>query len=333
MAMIEKALITGFGDESKITVVHEEVPAPSANEVQAEVEFSGFSGADINMRRGTYPMQKKPPFTPGYCFVGRVTANGSRSTKFPIGTRVACLSIYGAEAELINVPEKYLVSVPEGVDSQQATAVILDWSTAYGMVMRAAHVEAGDKVFVHGLSGAVGYAVFTLAKMQGATVFGTASSRKHADLVQAGATPYAYSGKEWISAMQATGGMDAAFDPLGFESWDESYSILRKGGVLVGYGLNLPALSGTAPRPALPALIKLLARNLVFWTGKRTKFYFISRDSKYYLSDLAALFDLLGTGRLSVPIKAVIPLRDIQRAHGGWSQGAGVGAIMIHVRD
>jgi len=53
MAMIQKALITGFGDESKITVVQEEIPAPSANEVQVEVEFSGFSGADINRRRGT----------------------------------------------------------------------------------------------------------------------------------------------------------------------------------------------------------------------------------------------------------------------------------------
>src|SRR5216110_2196414 len=304
MAMIQKALITGFGDESKITVVQEEVPAPSGNEVQVEVEFSGFSGADINMRRGTYPMQKKPPFTPGYCFVGRVTANGSRSTKFRIGTRVACLSIYGAEAELINISEKYLVSVPEGVDAQQATAVILDWNTAYGMVMRAARVEAGDKVFVNGLSGAVGHALLTLAKMQGATVYGTASGRKHAD-----------------------------FDPLGFESWDESYSILRKGGVLVGYGLNLPALSGTGPRPALPAVIKLLARNVMFWTGKRTKFYFISRDSKNYLSDLEALFDLLRTGRLSVPIKAVIPLRDIQRAHREWSQGAGIGSIMIQVRE
>src|SRR5947207_10318713 len=186
MAMIQKALITGFGDESKITVVQEEIPATSANEVQVEVEFSGFSGPDINMRRGTYPMQKKPPFTPAYCFVGRVTANGSGSSKFRIGTRVACLSIYGAEAELINVPEKYLVSIPEGIDSQQATALILDWSTAYGMVMRAGHVEAGDKVFVHGLSGAVGYAVFTLAKMQGATFYGTDSGGKHADLVLTG---------------------------------------------------------------------------------------------------------------------------------------------------
>jgi len=81
MAMIQKALITGFGDESKITVVQEEIRAPAANEVQVEVEFCGFSGADINMRRGTYPMQEKPLFTPGYCFVGRVSANGSRSNQ------------------------------------------------------------------------------------------------------------------------------------------------------------------------------------------------------------------------------------------------------------
>ena len=71
----------------------------------------------------------------------------------------------------------------------------------------------------------------------------------------------------------------------------------------------------------------------MFWTGKRTKFYFISRDSKYYLPDLEALFDLLRTGRLSVPIKAVIPLRDIQRAHREWSQAAGIGSILIQVRE
>jgi len=128
MTMIQKALITGFSDESKITVVQQEIRA---------------------------------------------------------------------EAELINVPEKYLVSVPEGVDSQQATAVIQDWNTAYGMVMRAARVEPGDKVFVHGLSGGVRHALLTLAKMEGATVYGTASGCKHADLVEARATPYAYSGKEW----------------------------------------------------------------------------------------------------------------------------------------
>jgi NADPH:quinone reductase-like Zn-dependent oxidoreductase len=217
------------------------------------VEFSGFSGADINMRRGTYPLQKKPPLTPGYCFVGQVHENGPGSTKFQRGDRVACLSIYGAEAELINVPEKYLVPIPPGVDSK-------------------------------------------------------------------------------LSAMQRAGGVDAVFDALGFESWDESYSILRRGGVLVAYGLNLPALSGSAPRPVLPAVIKLLARNLAFWTGKKTVFYYISRDSKRFVPDLETLFQLLQRGKLTVPIKLTVPLAEIQRAHREWAKGFGMGSILVDVQ-
>ena len=34
--------------------------------------------------------------------------------------------------------------------------------------------------------------------------------------------------------MQQAGGVDAVFDPLGYESFDQSYSILKRGGILVG---------------------------------------------------------------------------------------------------
>ena len=325
-------MITEFGDESKVIVVEGDIPAPSANEVQVRVEFAGFSGADINMRRGTYPFQKKAPLTPGYCLVGQVNANGAGCAKFQRGDQVACLSIYGAEAELINLPEKYLVPVPPEVDSKQATALVLDWNTAYGMVVNAARVREGQKVFVHGLSGAVGCALLTLAKMQGAQVFGTASPKNHPALIELGATPFDYSNKGWIATMRSAGGVDAVFDPLGFESFDESYSILRRGGVLVAYGLNLPALSGTAPQPVFPAVIKLLAKNLAFWSGKKAIFYGISRNSKTFLSDLETLFDLLKTGRLSVPIKAVFQLENIQGAHREWAKGSGMGSIVIKVQ-
>jgi NADPH:quinone reductase-like Zn-dependent oxidoreductase len=52
MPTIRKAIITESGDESKVTVIEGEISTPSAKEVQVRVEFSGFSGADINMRRG-----------------------------------------------------------------------------------------------------------------------------------------------------------------------------------------------------------------------------------------------------------------------------------------
>lgn len=74
---IRKALISEIGDVSKISIVDADIADPSPNEVHVKVIYSGFSGTDINMRLGRYPMQRKAPLTPGYCFVGRVKTNGT----------------------------------------------------------------------------------------------------------------------------------------------------------------------------------------------------------------------------------------------------------------
>ena len=230
MAKIKKVVITAYGDESVLAVVEAELPEPAAGEVQLVVEYSITSGSDVNMRRGTYPLQKKPPLTPGYSVVGTVVTNGKGCSKFAVGERVACLSKYEGQAERINLPEKYLVPVPDGVDGGEAVAVVLDWVTAYEMLYRSAKVKAGQKIFVHGLSGGVGGALLRLGKLIGAEVYGTASAKKHEELRALGAVPLDYANKNWIGEMQRMGGVDAVFDALGFESFDESYSILKKGG-------------------------------------------------------------------------------------------------------
>ena len=282
------------------------------------------------MRRGTYPFQKKPPLTPGYSVIGKVRLNGQDCSKFKIGDRVACLSKYEGQAELINLPEKYLIPVPEGVDGKAAVSLILDWVTAYQMLHRAAHVTAGQKIFVHALSGAVGGALLRLGQLQGAQVFGTASSTKHDELRQLGAVPFDYSNKNWIAAMQEPG-VDAVFDPLGFESFDESYSILKKGGVLVGYGMNLPAWTRTPERPVIPAVLKLFSKNLLFWSGKRTTFFGVSRSSKNFAPDLKQLFEWLRDGKISVPIKTTFTLDEIRLAHREYASSERMGSIVIEV--
>jgi len=125
------------------------------------------------------------------------------------------------------------------------------------------------------------------------------------------------------------GGADAVFDPMGYESFDESYSILRKGGVLVGYGANLPAWTKTPARPVVPMVMKLFARNLAFWSGKRTTFFGVRRDSKYFATDLEQLFAWLKEGKISVPIRAKFTLDEIQQAHREYERGAGLGSIVI----
>jgi NADPH:quinone reductase-like Zn-dependent oxidoreductase len=177
----------------------------------------------------------------------------------------------------------------------------------------------------------VGVAFLALAKIENAEVLGTASPGKHQALRQLGAVPFDYGNTQWISAVQALGGVDAAFDHLGYESFDHSYSILKRGGILVGYGMNLPGLANR-PRPsAIPSILKLFSRNLAFWSGKRTTFFGLNRQSKNYLPDLALLFDWLKIGKISVPIKAIFALNDIQAAHREYAQSAGIGSIIIEV--
>jgi NADPH:quinone reductase-like Zn-dependent oxidoreductase len=330
MSRMKKVVIVAFGDESKLAIVESDLPDPVSGEVQLSVEYTIVSGSDVNMRRGTYPLQKKPPLTPGYSVIGKVRLNGQDCSKFKIGDRVACLSKYEGQAELINLPEKYLIPVPEGVDGKAAVSLILDWVTAFQMLHRAAHVTAGQKIFVHALSGAVGGALLRLGQLQGAQVFGTASSTKHDELRQLGAVPFDYSNKNWIAAMQEPG-VDAVFDPLGFESFDESYSILKKGGVLVGYGMNLPAWTRTPERPVIPAVLKLFSKNLLFWSGKRTTFFGVSRSSKNFAPDLKQLFEWLRDGKIFVPIKATFKLDEIRLAHREYASSERMGSIVIEV--
>jgi synaptic vesicle membrane protein VAT-1 len=126
VTQMKKVVITAFGDESKLEIVESDLPDPAAGEVQLSVEYSIVCGSDVSMRRGTYPFQKKPPLSPGYSVIGKVRLNGSRCSRFKIGDRLACLTKYDGQAELINLPEKYLIPVPEEVDPMAAVALVLD---------------------------------------------------------------------------------------------------------------------------------------------------------------------------------------------------------------
>jgi NADPH:quinone reductase-like Zn-dependent oxidoreductase len=210
---MKKVVITAFGDESELAISEGDIAPPGDDEVQIEIEYTVVTGSDVKMRLGTYPLQKKPPLTPGYSIVGAVLRNGARCTRFKVGDRVACLTKYDGQAELINQPECFLVPVPAGADPKQAVALVLDWVTAYEMLHRSACVKSGQRIFVHGMSGAVGQALLTLGRIAGAEVLGTASCAKLPALAVLDAVAFDYADKKWISAVQTLGGVDAVFDP------------------------------------------------------------------------------------------------------------------------
>jgi synaptic vesicle membrane protein VAT-1 len=346
---IKKIQYSAFGGPEVVNLIEDTLPSPPPEHVQVKVLYSGFNGSDINMRNGTYPLQRKAPLTPGYCFVGTVHTNGSGCAKFQPGDVVACLSVYDAEATYTNQPEKYLVPVPRGVDYKTATALILDWNTALGMVKSTkTHLIKVERkrIFIHGMSGAVGYALMVLSRHilgEPVEIFGTASRRNHEAIRAFGATPFDYRDKSWIQAMRAQGGVHAVFDPLGFESWDESYSILchSEPSVLYGYGGNLQTLNNPAhnsdnsspkTRGVLVPTLKLLARNMKFYSHKSTVFYYITRDRPDFFSGLRELFDMVQNGEVEVSIKKVIDgLEEVPAVHRLWTSLQGMGSVVVKV--
>ncbi|KAI0909496.1 zinc-binding dehydrogenase [Ustulina deusta] len=331
---IRKVVISEFGDVSKVNVEQSSIDPPKAGEIQVAPIYSGFSGADIGMRRGQYPMQRKAPLTPGYCLVGRARTNGAY---VKTGDLVACLTVYDAQAELVNLPEKHLIRVPNGVTPEAATAITLDWATAFGLVDKA-KVTKGQRVFIHGVSGAVGYATMKLCQLRGAVVYGTASERNHQVLREQGAMPFVYTNKNWMKEMQDLGGAHVVFDPLGSDSWEESYSILPpcsggdEQGVLVGYGQNQQALTDVKPSGnAVVPLTKLLLKNAKIFSNRRTCFYYISRDDASFVPSVDTLFEMAKDGKIDVVIKKIWDMEDIQTAHRSWATGVGIGSNLIRI--
>jgi NADPH:quinone reductase-like Zn-dependent oxidoreductase len=332
---IRKVVFSAAGGPEVVSVVTAQIAAPSSGEAQIKVMYAGMGGADISMRMGAYPQQKDAAgLTPGYSLVGRVHQNGAGCSKFKPGDLVASLTMYDAEAELCNLPEKYLIPVPEGIDLRQAVAMVTDWSTAYGMAYRSASIRHGTRVFIHGLSCSVGYGLLTFCKTQGADVYGTASEKNHAAVKEAGATPFVYTDKKWMDEMKAIGGAQVVFDPLAFESWDESWKILAtEGGHLIGYGGNFDMLNGNKPRSQLPQVAKLVAKGLVPFCPNKTTFFYISRDQKTFEPEVRRLFGMLEKGEFTTPIRKEWKLDEVPEAHRTWNQGPGVGAVVIKVVD
>ena len=122
------------------------------------------------MREGIHPetLFRQTPFTLGWDIVGTVDKIGeklSTTSTWQIGDIVAALPIVGGYAQYLCVPSNQLVSVPSGVDYAEAVGIVLNYTTAYQMLHRCAHIKSGESILVHGAAGGVGYSAAPIRKI------------------------------------------------------------------------------------------------------------------------------------------------------------------------
>ena len=334
----KRVVITKFGGTEVLKVAEEAVlPEPKPGEVRVKVLITSAAFTDVMIRKGKYPdVKEKPPFSPGYDMVGIVDKLGKGVTRFEAGQRVADLTIIGAYSEYICLPERRLTPVPDGLDSAEAVSLILSYVTAYQMLHRVAKVKRGQHILVHGAGGAVGTAMLQLGNLLDLEMYGTASKSKHELVASLGATPIDYKGEDFVERIHSlTGdGVDAAFDPIGGDNFKRSFSVLRRGGILVAYGFYNAVMGKGGSIPLGFLRLKLWD---ILPNDHSTTFYSIGalrqKQPDWFSEDLTKLFDLLVQGKIKPIIAARMPLTEVRRAHELIEEAGVQGKIVLIVTE
>ena len=321
-----------FGGPEGLQVVDVPLPTAGPGEVRVRVLASGLEYTDTLIRRHLYPQtaSRRPPFVMGYDVVGEIDQLGNGVSGFRLGDRVADMTVLGSNAAYRTLRARHLTAVPAGVDAAQAATLILSWMTAYQLLHRAAKVQRGQRVLVHGAAGAVGQALLVLGGMAGLQLWGGAHGRHAALIRDLGATLIDYDREDFTRILP--GGFDVVFDGIGEDGYRRSFAVLKPDGLLCAYGYS----AGVQAQRRMLSMLMWIAR-LYLWRwlpgGKRAFFYSINamrlQHPVWFTEDMKLLFALLASGAIQPRVAERISLEEVAEAHRRLEAGGLEGKLVL----
>jgi NADPH2:quinone reductase len=297
-----------YGGAEVLAIEDIAVPEPQAGDARVKIEAIGVNFIDIYQRTGLYPL--KTPFTLGMEGAGVVDAIGENVTEVEKGERVAYAMILGSYAEYALVPAAKLVPLPADVDSQSATALMLQGMTAHYLTHSSYALKDGETALVHAAAGGTGLLLVQIAKMRGARVIGTVSTEVKAQLAKAAGADEVilYTQSDFLTEVKKlTGGkgVHVVYDSVGATTFEKSLDCLRPRGYLVLFGQS----SGPVP-PLDPG--KLAAKGSLFLTRPTLAHYTLDRSE--LLQRAGDLFGWSASGKLKLRIDKVCSLSQAAEA-------------------
>ncbi len=324
--------LSRFGGPEGLEVVDAPLPTAGPGEVRVRVLAAGLEYTDTLIRRHLYPQtaSRRPPFVMGYDLVGEIDQLGQGVTGFQLGDRVADMTVLGSNAAYRTLQASRLTRVPVGVDVAEAATLILSWMTAYQLLHRAAQVQRGQRVLVHGAAGAVGQALLVLGSMVGLQLWGGANGVHAALIRELGATPIDYKREDFTRVLP--GGFDVVFDGIGEDGYRRSLAALKPGGLLCAYGYS----AGVQGQQRMLIMLMWIAR-LYIWRwlpgGRRAFFYSINamrlQHPAWFTEDLDRLFALLASGAIRPRVAQRIPIDEVAEAHRRLDAGGLEGKLVL----
>ena len=350
---MRRVVVDHYGGPEVLRIVEEDDPRPGPGEVRVRVLAAGVSFTDSQLRAGTYiPGGPKPPFTPGYELVGVVEELGPGCSRLRVGDRIGALTVWGADADRVCLPEAGAVEVPEDLDPAEVLSLVFTYMTAYQVLHRTARAKRGETVLVHGAAGRVGTAALELGALAELRLFGTASARDRAAVERLGAVAIDYRNEDFLARVrELTGGagVDVVLDSLGGPLSLRSFRALRPGGRLVVFGRYATIADG---HKNWPAVIEWYASVAAVWLWatlsprRRAMKYQIQkfRDAaenrpgavggeprypEWFQEDFRVLVEMLRRGEIHPVVAERLPLSEARHAHELLDSTAGTGKLVL----
>src|SRR5215208_1537377 len=244
-------------------------PPPAPGEVQIRVKAVALNHLDLWGFRGMAFAKRKLPLIVGAEAAGEIAAVGADVSGFKIadpvvmygaltcGTCKACregrdnlcenvggimgFHIDGFARDLLNMPARLVIPVPNGVALRDAACAPIAFATVQHMLFDNARLEPGEAVLVHAGGSGIGTAAIKMAKAIGCTVITTVGDDAKADKARKLGADHVinYRTERFEGAVRrltAKKGVNVVFEHVGAETFNGSLLCLKRGGRLVTCG-------------------------------------------------------------------------------------------------
>lgn len=314
-----------YGGPDRLELLDLPTPEPASGQALVRIHAAGVNFIDIYQRSGLYKIPL--PARLGLEGAGVVERLGPDTHGPQPGTRVAWTGVPGSYATHNTVPADRLVTLPDTITFEQAAALMLQGMTAHYLARSTFPLRAGNTCLVHAAAGGVGLLLCQLARRAGATVIGTVGSEEKARLALDAGAHHAilYTQTDFVAETRlitSGAGVEVVYDSVGKDTFEKSLECLAPRGMLVLFGQS------SGPVPAFDPQV-LNQRGSLFLTRPSLNHYIASRSE---LEERAGdLFELVGSGQLTVRIGGRFPLERVADAHAALESRSTTGKLVLTI--
>lgn len=300
----------------------EDCPDPQEGEVLIAHSGIGVNYIDIQQRSGRYPVATLPAGL-GIEASGRILAVGPGVHEFKPGDQIAYLHKPGAYTQFRVVPVSRVVPVPQDLSLPLMGVNLTRGLTAQYLVHDSFAVWAGCTVLVHSAAGGVGQILTQWAVHLGARVIGTVGAPHKVETAkQVGCDSVLLSSDpHWVQQVRDLTqgqGVQAVYDGIGGDMFEQSLQCLAPSGTLVSYG---------TPAGAIPPFDVFRLNQMGSLHLTSPSIFTYNKTTEQLRTRSAAFFRQLSAGTMRLPEPVYFPLEQAAQAHAALASRQTQGAV------